>query len=155
MALSNFGIVAVLALITYLVLFRRHTRLRAAGRSGARMRSASRPDESPTAPVGAPGSAAAAASGPSEPKMCTHSVSIEADLLPCEAAKRLADQRFLSSEAPPLPLPDCDRDQCDCRYEHHADRRTHEERRTPFPTRGGFGLTIGDERRESADRRRS
>jgi len=43
----------------------------------------------------------------------------------CEAAKALAGQRFLSGDAPPLPLPDCDRpDDCRCRYRKHGDRRT-------------------------------
>ena len=43
----------------------------------------------------------------------------------CEAAKALAAQRFLSGEAPALPLPDCDRpDTCQCCYRKHGDRRT-------------------------------
>jgi hypothetical protein len=35
----------------------------------------------------------------------------------------LRGQRFLSREAPQLPLKACDREDCTCRYEHHQDRR--------------------------------
>ena len=55
-----------------------------------------------------------------------HAVSIRGgDCGRCEAAKSLAGLRFLSGEAPALPLPDCDRpDACRCRYQKHSDRRT-------------------------------
>jgi hypothetical protein len=154
MLLSNLAIVAVLAAITYLVLFRRHSRLRAAGRA------------SDHGGVGDGGTAAARATGTkmqsqAQPaaaparRMCTHAVSIERDLLPCDAAKALEDKRFLSHEAPELPLAGCDRDKCGCRYIHHSDRRSNEERRLPFVTHKGFGFEVDSERRESADRRRS
>lgn len=42
----------------------------------------------------------------------------------CGAAQQLKGQRFLGSEAPPLPLADCDAPRCQCRYHHHVDRRT-------------------------------
>ena len=42
----------------------------------------------------------------------------------CEAVRAVAGQRFLSKEAPRLPLTDCDRPQCHCRYQHFTDRRT-------------------------------
>jgi hypothetical protein len=32
-------------------------------------------------------------------------------------------QRFLSREAPQLPLKDCASASCTCRYQHHEDRR--------------------------------
>jgi hypothetical protein len=42
----------------------------------------------------------------------------------CAAATALAEQRHLGSEAPMLPLRDCDRaDICQCRYVHYSDRR--------------------------------
>ncbi len=55
-----------------------------------------------------------------------HAVSIQGgDGGRCEAARSLAGRRFLSSEAPALPLPDCDRPEtCRCRYRKHGDRRT-------------------------------
>lgn len=55
-----------------------------------------------------------------------HSVSIQSgEGGRCEAARALAGQRFLSTEAPPLPLADCSKpDDCRCRYSKHGDRRT-------------------------------
>ena len=61
--------------------------------------------------------------------------------------------RYLSSEAPLLPLDQCDRpDQCECRYRHYEDRRD-------GPRRGSAtGSTAKsdakhDERRQLKDRR--
>jgi hypothetical protein len=53
-----------------------------------------------------------------------HAVSIETGPQACDAAKARAGYRFLSREAPRLPLRDCTCAQCTCRYLHHADRRT-------------------------------
>ncbi|MDO8862739.1 hypothetical protein Q6D67_13595 [Haliea sp. E1-2-M8] len=36
---------------------------------------------------------------------------------------RLQDKRILQADAPMLPLPECGRLQCDCRYRRHQDRR--------------------------------
>ena len=52
-----------------------------------------------------------------------HAVTIAAGPRACEAARRLRNQRFLSRDAPPLPLKDCSCSNCECRYEHHDDRR--------------------------------
>jgi hypothetical protein len=42
----------------------------------------------------------------------------------CEHALALAGTRFLSKDAPPLPLPDCPNGgSCTCVYQHFADRR--------------------------------
>ena len=41
----------------------------------------------------------------------------------CAAAEALRGKRFLSREAPTLPLKKCDRGDCQCRYEHYEDRR--------------------------------
>ncbi len=42
----------------------------------------------------------------------------------CPAAKALKGKRFLSREAPGLPLPDCTQPgTCSCRYRKHDDRR--------------------------------
>ena len=41
----------------------------------------------------------------------------------CQTARRLQGQRFLASEAPRLPLADCDSATCACRYQHYEDRR--------------------------------
>jgi hypothetical protein len=52
-----------------------------------------------------------------------HAVSIAPGPRCCGAARALRERRFLSREAPPLPLKDCDRAECTCRYEHYEDRR--------------------------------
>jgi hypothetical protein len=52
-----------------------------------------------------------------------HAVTIVAGPRACDAARRLQDQRFLSRDAPPLPLKGCSCAKCECRYEHHDDRR--------------------------------
>ena len=42
----------------------------------------------------------------------------------CEAVRAIAGKRYLSAEAPLLPLKDCDRSACcKCRYHHRPDRR--------------------------------
>lgn len=42
----------------------------------------------------------------------------------CEAVKAIASQRFLSADAPKLPLNACDAANCRCTYQHYVDRRT-------------------------------
>ena len=70
------------------------------------------PDADPARPAAAPRKA------PTH-----HAVSIVTGPRCCAAARELRGQRFLSREAPVLPLPACDRGECACRYEHHTDRR--------------------------------
>lgn len=41
----------------------------------------------------------------------------------CNAVKDLHGKRFLSAEAPKLPVTGCDKDHCQCDYIHHEDRR--------------------------------
>ncbi len=52
-----------------------------------------------------------------------HAVTIAPGTRACAAAQQLTGRRFLSREAPPLPLKECDRAECTCRYEHYDDRR--------------------------------
>jgi len=52
-----------------------------------------------------------------------HAVSILPGARCCESARRANQVRFLSKEAPSLPLVDCDAPVCTCRYRHHDDRR--------------------------------
>jgi len=52
-----------------------------------------------------------------------HAVTIAAGPRACAAALTLRDQRFLSRDAPPLPLKGCACAKCECHYEHHDDRR--------------------------------
>ncbi len=53
-----------------------------------------------------------------------HAVSIEPAEEGCPAVESLKLQRFLSEEAPGLPLADCGAVDCACKYVHHADRRS-------------------------------
>ena len=52
-----------------------------------------------------------------------HAVTIAPGRHACAEARALLDQRFLSRDAPPLPLKGCGTPQCECRYEHYDDRR--------------------------------
>lgn len=52
-----------------------------------------------------------------------HAVGIAAPAGACDAARACKGKRFLSREAPQLPLPECDAARCECKYRHYADRR--------------------------------
>jgi hypothetical protein len=53
-----------------------------------------------------------------------HAVSIVCGQWACERAKVARSQRYLSREAPRLPLAECSaKEFCTCRYKHHPDRR--------------------------------
>ena len=52
-----------------------------------------------------------------------HAVSIQVAEQACSAAQAMSLQRFLSDEAPGLPLRDCGAADCSCKYIHHGDRR--------------------------------
>lgn len=80
-----------------------------------------------------------------------HAVSINPGGGACASAHRFAGQRFLSRQAPRLPLPKCDVAVCECRFKHHEDRRVGPRRRADV----GFmpGTFNGMERRQSRGRR--
>jgi hypothetical protein len=53
-----------------------------------------------------------------------HAVSVKPGMGACPVATSATQQRWLSREAPQLPLPGCTRpDTCCCTYQHHEDRR--------------------------------
>jgi hypothetical protein len=53
-----------------------------------------------------------------------HAVSVKPGPNACNAAVSGKNRRWLSREAPLLPLPGCTRpDTCQCTYNHHDDRR--------------------------------
>lgn len=84
-----------------------------------------------------------------------HAVSVKPGTYACSAANNIAGERFLASQAPSLPLPDCDASECECHFVHHNDRRTGKDRRSPF-TSGGMAAATGTfsgERRKGDDRR--
>ena len=58
-----------------------------------------------------------------KPRHRWHAVTIVAPSGACEAAFACKGKRFLSSEAPRLPLAQCDADRCNCKYRHFEDRR--------------------------------
>ena len=56
------------------------------------------------------------------------SVEIIAPASACSAASACRQKRFLSSEAPRLPLSGCDAAVCKCKYRHFEDRRAGDRR---------------------------
>ena len=61
-----------------------------------------------------------------------HAVSVEADDLNscCTAVIPLLGKRFLSEDAPRLPVESCTSSDCQCTYQHYSDRRTQLRRDT-------------------------
>jgi hypothetical protein len=80
-----------------------------------------------------------------------HAVSILPGKGACPSAYRLTGLRFLSRNAPRLPLPSCDSAHCTCRFRHHKDRRAGPRRRSDQGMMSG--LWNGPERRRSPGRR--
>ena len=73
----------------------------------------------------------------------------------CDAAAHLSGHRFLSSEAPPLPLPDCTGANCHCVYLHHYDRRTGSDRRVKPSNELDFLVSNGYRNRRTTGGRRA
>ena len=76
----------------------------------------------------------------------------------CAVATQQRGTRYLSTEAPTLPLPGCDTDECRCRYSYQDDRREHEDRRFSLKVTETFGMkrTVAERRSATrADRRAS
>ncbi len=84
-----------------------------------------------------------------------HAVSIEPGPYACAAANELRGEKFLSTEAPQLPLPDCTSSNCECRFTHYCDRRGRKDRRSELPRGFGTGETgkFEVDRRGLKDRR--
>jgi hypothetical protein len=71
----------------------------------------------------------------------------------CDAVKNVRSHRFLSHEAPFLPLDRCTVRECRCRYEHFPDRRE-DMRRNPYGSRRSLPpAAISFDRRFVTDRR--
>ena len=74
----------------------------------------------------------------------------------CDAAKAMTGRRFLATEAPELPLKECDFDDCRCTFDHFSDRRSKSDRRAPFAHPGQTERTGTFEReKRQADRRKN
>jgi len=84
-----------------------------------------------------------------------HAVSIECGAEPCVSALNLRRRRFLSEDAPPLPLPHCDGRRCHCSYKHFTDRRRTDRRAYSGLAARHWDHDGRDDRRErGSDRRR-
>jgi hypothetical protein len=82
-----------------------------------------------------------------------HAVSIDAKPLSCAAALELRKTRYLSKDAPTLPLKECsNRAACRCTYKHHEDRRAKPRRAAETGT-SSTGKKHDSERRASRGRR--
>ena len=80
-----------------------------------------------------------------------HAVSITGPSNACAAAQACKGKRYLSSEAPRLPLEGCDAARCECRYRHFADRRG--DPRREDETAAKQEARKGNDRRTSRGRR--
>lgn len=82
-----------------------------------------------------------------------HAVAVKPGAGACPAVVSGRNQRWLSREAPRLPLPSCTRPEgCNCTYEHHADRRAG-ARRVEEMDAFRRPVTVLTERRARKDRR--
>jgi len=86
-------------------------------------------------------------------KILWHAVSIIPGPHACAAATAIGLRRFLSRDAPRLPLVDCDcSERCQCKYRHHADRRVG-PRRANDAGNTPKGRAPSPERRRPGERR--
>ena len=80
-------------------------------------------------------------------------VSVVPGGIACELALQLRGRRFLTREAPRLPLTECNRqNECQCKYQHLPDRRGSSRREAD----SGFGSApkpMTAERRRPGERR--
>jgi len=92
---------------------------------------------------------------PGKPDTTYHAVSLKCPPNACDAARAMEGERYLSANAPNIPLPDCDAVTCKCRYVHHKDRRGRDDRRNPWaPGFGGSSTgSYEQEQRKSGERR--
>ena len=83
-----------------------------------------------------------------------HCVEVRAGDFTCGAAEKLEHVRYLSDEAPSLPVPGCRVERCTCSYIHHDDRRD-DDRRNPYGHWSNVPPAIAGERRSRTERRQS
>lgn len=79
-----------------------------------------------------------------------YAVSIVPGEQSCKLVRMHQGTRWLSAEAPRLPVPGCDAN-CDCRYKHYSDRRTAVQRKQD---RDGWVRTFKGEDRRAGGRGR-
>jgi hypothetical protein len=109
----------------------------------------------PKRQVSRPVTQAAMARNPANKSSEFHAVAINCSDSACDAAKALLGKRFLSNDAPRLPLDECTVPTCECRFRHYADRRNAKNRRNQFAAGigGDTGIHKQDERETKKDRR--
>jgi hypothetical protein len=83
-----------------------------------------------------------------------HAVSLHGGTCACDGVRELKARKFLSNEAPALPLQGCSSRNCNCRYVHHEDRRSGENRREQHRAAGATGPGRAN-RRSQPERRRA
>lgn len=83
-----------------------------------------------------------------------HAVAIARNSVACAAAAQLVGRRYLSKEAPLLPVTGCMAKPCRCRYVHYADRRS-DDRRFPFGVRRSSEPHVQGIERRSGERRKA
>ena len=88
-----------------------------------------------------------------KPKVKWHAVSVSSEAGSCFPARLLKGQRFLSTEAPLLPLADCTQPaSCNCVYKKYNDRRGGLRRSREIS--GMQGPAPGQEQRATRGRRK-
>jgi hypothetical protein len=104
--------------------------------------------------VGQPTAAASQSSvRPADIPRKWHAISVDVKNSSCPIAHDLKKKRFLSKEAPVLPLDGCTkRSTCPCTYKHHDDRRS-KSRRSDGTAISSKAKNQGGERRISRGRR--
>ena len=106
-----------------------------------------RPDRTPRV---TPARAAAAAAPRQTAMRATrpyHAVSVQPGPKACQQARSQRERRFLSREAPRLPLPGCDSAECRCSYQHHEDRRQQSRRASDVGVASSIAHHSGPEQR--------
>lgn len=83
-----------------------------------------------------------------------HCVEVHTGIPACKAVQHFGTTRFLSVEAPTLPVSGCTMKQCKCSFIHHDDRRD-DDRRNPYGMWSNTPPAIVGERRSRVDRRKS
>jgi hypothetical protein len=83
-----------------------------------------------------------------------HAVSVLPCPGACGAAREIEGKRFLSRQAPILPLKGCDKAACRCRYEHHEDRRKGPRRARDFGVAIAVWDNVDEEHRNNGKRGR-
>jgi hypothetical protein len=81
------------------------------------------------------------------------SVKIRPGMAPCRPIAEITGQIFLAQDAPSLPLKNCTRKDCRCRYVFLEDRRSGEDRRLEIERLSGFLPNLDRDRRHITGRR--